>query len=238
MSFTYSIAHLDFSKITSETDLLALLEAHDPDSFLYCVHTAHLNYAIAKELRIAEEDLSLYFKCGLFHDTGKLGMSYEFLNYAGAYSIHMYKEMKKHPSGGGTILSKMNAHQFVIETAKYHHCNFDGSGYPGGLYGKDIPLHARLTRATDSIDAYMSKRCYKEGGPVNGVLDDLKHYNGTSYDPEIIEAFEIVHKKVMRECHKFGHDHPSQTLYMHYLMMHYPNTCEEEIMGRRVTSLL
>jgi putative nucleotidyltransferase with HDIG domain len=217
MGYEYSVSNIDFSKYSSKKSLLDLLEEHDKDSFIFCLNTGQLNMAIAKELGKKPEELYLLFQCGVFHDIGKLGMSHDFINYPGSYTIQMYTEMKKHTSGGGIILETINAEKELIETAKFHHCNFDGSGYPGGFYYNEIPLHARITRISDSVDAYMSKRCYKDGGPTNAVLDDLKQYKGTSYDPDLIEAFSRVHKNVMDISHRDGNDHPSQKLYMHFL---------------------
>lgn len=221
MAFEYSISHIDFSKFATKKSLLGLLKEHDQDSFIYCVNTGQLNMAIGKELEKKNDELYLFFQCGIFHDIGKIGMSNEFINYPSSYSIQMYSEMKKHTSGGGLILEKVNAEKEIIETAKFHHCNFDGSGYPGGFYYNEIPLHARVTRISDSVDAYMSKRCYKEGGPSNGVLEDLEHYKGTSYDPDLLDAFAKVHKKIMDLSHREGNDHPSQNIYMHYLEVLY-----------------
>lgn len=224
-NFEYSLSHIRFEKLQSERELIKYLHEHDPDSTDFSINTANLNYALSKEMNDKqEEELQLLYRCGLFHDIGKLGMSQDFINYPNAYTIKMYNEMKKHTSGGAYILEQINAHQSIIETAKYHHCNFDGTGYPGGLYGVDIPFHARLTRVTDSIDAYMSKRCYKDGGPSLDVLIDLKQYIGSSYDPEIIELFEVVHRKVAKKCHVEGFDFPSQKVYMHFLHELYPNS--------------
>lgn len=217
MSFRYSISHINFSIINSKKALLDFLEEHDEDSYLFSFHTGQINMAIGKELKIDNNKLYLLFQCGLFHDIGKLGMSNDFINFPGAYTIQMYSEMKKHTSGGGLILEKINSEKELVETAKFHHCNFDGSGYPGGFYYNEIPIHARITRISDSVDAYMSKRCYKDGGPTNQVLDDLYQYKGTSYDPDILVAFKKVHTKVMEKCHREGIDNPSQNLYMHNL---------------------
>ena len=100
-------------------------------------------------------------------------MERDFINYPGAFTLQMYNEMKKHAIGGGELLMKLNAPQEYIDTANYHHCNFDGSGYPGNLFEEEIPFVSRLTRLSDSIDAYLSKRCYKEGGPANEALSDV-----------------------------------------------------------------
>lgn len=232
MSFKYSVEHIDFNVVHAKEDLLLLLKEHDPDSFHYCVYTGQLNYAIGVELGLDTENLNILFECGLFHDTGKLGMEYNFINYPGAYTIEMYSEMKKHTAGGGLLLEKVNAHKEIVQTAKYHHCNFDGSGYPGGFYYDEIPLFARVTRISDSVDAYMSKRCYKDGGPTNEVYDDLMQYSGTSYDPELLEAFLKVHKNVMKMCHKDGFDRPSKDVYMHFLKTIYCKNFKNEVVEK------
>lgn len=234
LSFKYSLEDFNFQNIHSKKKLFDLLRKHDIESSEFCMHTANLNVAIAKELGIANNDtLYLYFQCGLFHDIGKLGMSFDFLNYQDSYTVQMYGEMKKHSSGGAFILDKVNVEKELIETAKYHHCNFDGSGYPGGLYGNEIPLHARITRVADSVDAYMSRRCYKEGGPANEVLDDVEQYIGTSYDPQIIEVFGVIHRNVMKQCHINGFDRPSKSIYMHYLNELYGENFEERFLSEK-----
>ena len=233
--FLYDYSYIDFSKTTSKKDVLVLLRRHDKDSFKYSFHTAAFNYAIAKELGVEDpNDLRTMFESGLFHDVGKLGMSYDFINYPGSYTLMMYNEMKKHSQGGAEILEKVNADIEIVEAAKYHHCNIDGSGYPAGLYGKEIPLSARITRISDSIDAYLSKRCYKEGGPAYEALFDLKQYSGTSYDDELIACFEVIHNRIMKECHLTGEDRPSQEMYVHFLtklyLYDFPVTKAENIL--------
>jgi putative nucleotidyltransferase with HDIG domain len=220
--FTYSWERIDSLVFENKKDLLKLLSEHEYDTFIFSVRTAQLNAAIACEMGLNENDVERYFLCGLFHDVGKLGMAKEFINYPGAYTIAMYNEMKNHAAGGALLLEKANAPQEMIDTCRYHHSNFDGSGYPGIIHGKNIPSHARTTRVSDSVDAYMSKRCYKEGGPTREALSDLQSYSGTSYDPEIIHFFSLVHVKVMRTCHSYGIDHPSQDVYMHFLCENYP----------------
>lgn len=234
MNFQYSFSHINLSSITSKKDLIDLLNTHDFNSFFYSLHTAQLNMAISKELQESFETQYLHFQCGLFHDVGKIGMSKEFLNYPDSYTMEMYQEMKKHTIGGGTLLEHIHADTALIETAKLHHCNFDGTGYPGELYYKEIPLHARITRISDSIDAFMSKRCYKEGGPTNEVLQDLSQYKGSSYDPDLLDVFTSIHNKVMKESHKLGEDRPSQRMYMFILYQIYGTECitrfiEEEL---------
>ena len=216
--FLYDISYIDFNTIQSKKDLMAFMQKHDSSSLRYCINTGLINVSIAKVLGITDEqELYLFFQCGLFHDVGKLGMSYEFLNYPNSYSLQMYNEMKKHTVGGADILQKINADPELIATARYHHCNYDGTGYPGGLFEDEIPLTARITRISDSVDAYLSKRCYKDGGPTKEVWEDLNQFSGTSYDPALLQCFSAVHSKIMYDCHVIGIDQPSQELYMYKL---------------------
>src|SRR5690606_11721921 len=108
-------------------------------------------------------------------------------------------EMKKHTIGGGSILEIVNADKMLIETARYHHCNYDGSGYVDTLAKDDIPFHARMTRLSDSADAYLSTRSYKEGFRVSGLYDDMAKFSGTWYDPEIVRALKQVHDKILQQ---------------------------------------
>ncbi|PGK52525.1 hypothetical protein CN918_32590 [Priestia megaterium] len=217
MKYRYSLSYIDIENTTTKKQLIDLLNKHDKNSFIYSIRTAQLNMAISKELNLPKEKVYLHFQCGLLHDVGKLGMSFEFINYPAAYTLDMYQEMKKHTIGGVTLLKAINAETELVETANYHHCNFDGTGYPASLYYDEIPLHARITRISDSIDAYMSKRCYKEGGPTYEVWNDLNQYKGTSYDPFLLDAFAIIHKKIMTASHDLGIDRPSQKFYMSLL---------------------
>lgn len=220
--FKYSLEKIDLTNTHTKEDLLSLLKKHDYLSFIYSVRTAKISYAIGKEMRLNKGELFLHFLCGLYHDIGKLGMESSFINYEGRYTIEMYGEMKNHPIGGAELLKYVHAEKELIDNSLYHHCNYDGTGYPGGLFEKEIPLYPRITRVSDSVDAFMTKRCYKEGGPANSVLDDLMQYSELSYDPEVLFYFSLVHKKVMKECHTNGHDFPSQNIYMHYLTNLYP----------------
>lgn len=217
LNYQYSLSHIDIDNTTSKKQLIDLLNEHDKNSFIYSVRTAQLNMAIAKEMKFSEEEIYIFFQCGLLHDVGKLGMTKDFINYPAAYSLDMYQEMKKHTTGGATLLKAINAEVALIETASYHHCNFDGTGYPVSLYYEEIPIHARVTRISDSIDAYMSKRCYKEGGPSYEVLNDLNQYKGTSYDPVLLKAFSVIHEKIITVSHSLGVDRPSQKFYMSLL---------------------
>lgn len=218
--FRYSLEHIDFTKISSVKDVLLLLKEHDYDSFVYSYRTAAISYAIVwSDGERDHTKLTQAFKAGLLHDVGKLGMSFKFINYPGSYTNEMFDEMKKHSLGGASILENVKADTELIEVARYHHRNFDGTGYGGELLKEnDIPYLARVVRIADSLDAYLTKRCYKDGGPTLAAFDDLNQFNGKSYDPHLLEVFRSVHNKVVEACHSLGEDNPSQDFYMNKLI--------------------
>lgn len=194
----YDLDNEYLKNIKTEKDAIDMLKKHSFDSFVFSIRTGELNYAISKEMGFSEEEAILYYECGLFHDIGKLGMSTFLINFPGDYTKEMFEEMKKHTVGGSEILKRIHAHQHYIDTAKYHHCNYDGTGYMYNLKGDEIPFPARLTRISDSADAYLSKRSYKNSFNGFHVFDDLNQYSGTFYDPNILRYFRIVHEKIIK----------------------------------------
>lgn len=227
MNFKYDFEHIKHFKGLSKKELLTALKDHDYNSFAYSYYTGLFNYAIVREQigfhKVTENEndkrrLRSAFLSGLFHDIGKLGMEPEFINYRNKFNVSMFTEMKKHTIGGRLLLEEStDAEKELIQTSAHHHCNFDGSGYPGGLFRDDIPFYARLTRISDSADAFLTNRCYKEGGPAQGVYDDLKNYEGASYDPMLLTPFGRVHNNIMDECHRIGEDRPHRNLYIDFL---------------------
>jgi len=224
----YSIDKNYLNKIKHHRDVISILMKHSFESFVFSVRTGEFNYAIAKELGFNESDAEKYFLSGLYHDVGKIGMSKFLINYPARYDEDMREQMKKHTDGGGFLLELSNADDFLIETAKYHHCNFDGSGYMKTIQKDEIPFHARLTRISDSADAYLSTRTYKPGYSVSGLYDDLEQFSGTWYDPEILKAIKLVHNRILHKS-ATSPENMSQDEYMFFMKKIYgvDDTAEE-----------
>jgi putative nucleotidyltransferase with HDIG domain len=212
----YLIEEEYINKIKSHKDVISLLMKHSFESFVFSVRTAEFNYAIARELGFDKNLSEKYFLGGLYHDVGKVGMSRFLIDYPSRYSEAMREEMKKHTHGGSFLLEKTDADKILIETAKFHHCNFDGTGYLTNLKKEEIPFHARLTRVSDSADAYLSTRSYKPGYLVSALYDDLAQFNGTWYDPEIIKVLKKVHDRVVNASTTSAEE-MSQDEYMYFM---------------------
>ena len=138
------------------------------------------------------------------HDIGKIVVSDKILKKPGKLTEEERQEMKKHAAAGGRIvkevldgISDQKYVSFAADIAKYHHERWDGTGYPEGLKGSDIPLSARIMAVADVFDALISKRCYKEPIPFDQAVEEMKNESGTHFDPELIKVF-LRHKEEFR----------------------------------------
>jgi putative two-component system response regulator len=125
------------------------------------------------------------------HDTGKLGVPQAILRKPGPLDEQEWIIMRKHPQVGFDILSKSDAPVFKLaaEVSLYHHEKWDGSGYPAGLRGKDIPQSARIVALADVFDALSMKRPYKEPWPLEKIIAYLVAGSGAHFDPELVLVF-------------------------------------------------
>ena len=138
--------------------------------------------------KTAEECEKVYY-IGLMHDCGKISIPDAILNKPGQLNDDEYEIMKTHTTRGAEILNHFTSIPNIIEGAEYHHEHFDGSGYPKGLKGRDIPLIGRIICVADAFDAMNSQRSYKEKMPRDQIIHELKENSGTQFDPEIVNIF-------------------------------------------------
>ena len=130
------------------------------------------------------------------HDIGKIGVADAVLRKQGRYTAEEYGLMKKHSEIGyhmvSEILSGVEEPDFVRvaeNVAHYHHEKVDGTGYPEGLRGKEIPKEARIMALADVFDALVSKRCYKEAYPYDEAFSIIEKDAGTHFDAELTKVF-------------------------------------------------
>ena len=130
------------------------------------------------------------------HDIGKIVVSDSILRKPGPLTKDEYEEMKKHAAAGAAIVREIldgitdEEHiRFAQDIANYHHERWDGSGYPEGLSGEDIPLSARIMAIADVYDALTSERCYKEAVTPEAAFDEISSESGTHFDPRLTEVF-------------------------------------------------
>lgn len=134
------------------------------------------------------------------HDVGKLGVPDAILQKPGRFTDEEFQKMKRHTTMGGKILEGSNSPllQMAHRIALCHHEHYDGSGYPLGLKGEEIPLEARITSICDAFDAMCSKRVYKEAYPLDKVFDIIAGELGKQFDPRLGHLF-IQHREEVQK---------------------------------------
>ncbi|MBU3759376.1 MAG: HD-GYP domain-containing protein [Candidatus Omnitrophica bacterium] len=175
--------------------------AKDVYTFGHIGQVDRLGYMTAKEMGL---DLSGRRKdilsAGLIlHDVGKIGIPDHILNKAGRLTEEEWAVMKTHVDKGAKILEPLSDFREVREIVRSHHENYDGSGYPRGLKGEEIPIEARIVAVVDAFHAMVSTRCYSKGRSPEFAFDELKRCAGKQFDPRVVEAFVSAMSREMRK---------------------------------------
>ena len=180
---------LEQSYIESIETIRYTVEAKDPYTRGHSDRVSQISVLIGQKLGLSEQNLRRLHIGGLFHDVGKIGVPDNILQKNGHLSEEEYAEIKKHTTIGAHILSSASIFQDILPIVKYHHEKYDGTGYPEGLKGEDIPYLARITAIADTFDAMTSKRVYRNAMSLETVIEEFKKCKGTQFDPEIDEVF-------------------------------------------------
>ena len=140
---------------------------------------------------------------GLLHDIGMIGIPEEILNKQEMLSESEYEVVKKHVDHGVKILEDIKQLKDVVEIIKYHHERHDGSGYPYGLKGDEIPLNAKIIAIADAYDGMISERSYRESVSHEDAIERLKNQSGQQFDPIVVDAFVAIIPEALEEIKKF-----------------------------------
>ena len=176
------------------------LEAKDPYTHGHSDRVAAYSKIIAEGLDMGVQFAEVIRQAALLHDIGKLGMRFEDLNKPQKLTAEEYKMFKQHPVMGRRILEPIGFLSDIVPLVFYHHEKYDGTGYPEGLQGEEIPLGARILAVSDTYDAMTSDRPYRKALPHQVAVAELKRFAGTQFDPMVVGAFLINIKKY----HKLG----------------------------------
>jgi putative two-component system response regulator len=166
-------------------------EYRDPETGAHILRMAHYSRLIARELGLSEEDQQLLLEAAPMHDIGKVGIADKILLKPGRLSAEEFEIMKQHAIFGYELLAGSSSRllQVAAEIAKGHHEKFDGSGYPAGVSGDDIPIFSRIVAVADVFDALTSERPYKKAWEMEAAADFLRSGAGTHFDPACVKAF-------------------------------------------------
>jgi two-component system cell cycle response regulator len=168
---------------------LQILAAHEPELHSHSSHVAELTAGVARRLGLSGVDLSDAVRAAELHDIGKVAIPYSLLHREGPLDDHEWGLMRHHPTIGASILAAAPALARVAEIVGATHERYDGSGYPRGRSGAEIPLASQIVFACDSFDAMISDRPFGEARSEVDALRELRRCAGTQFDPRVIDAF-------------------------------------------------
>ncbi|MCR5741988.1 MAG: HD domain-containing protein [Gammaproteobacteria bacterium] len=185
----------EYKKITDETisTVTAAIDAKDPYTEGHSKRVADFSVKIARKYGIDEETCERLYYIALLHDIGKIGVPDSVLKKPERLNDEEYQIIKQHTTIGGEILKNFTMLEGVSEGAKYHHEKYDGTGYPNGLKGEEIPLFARIIAVADTFDAMNSSRCYRKALDLDIIISEIEKNKGRQFDPELADvAIEIL----------------------------------------------
>lgn len=171
--------------------LLLSIKFRDQETGDHVNRVSALVYMLSKDIGLTEDQADKLAEASKLHDIGKIGIPDNILGKEGELSDEEWKIMKNHTLIGESILSVSGSDilRLASTIARTHHENWDGSGYPAGLAGNNIPIGGRLTAFADVFDVLMSDRPYKEAWDFESTVQYLKEESGKKFDPEIVNAF-------------------------------------------------
>jgi len=169
-------------------------EYRDDETGEHTRRVGRLSGAIAQELGLDPEEVSLIQRVATLHDVGKIGIPDDILLYPGRLTPEQVKVMRSHTEIGGDLMagSGIPLLDLAEQIARTHHERWDGSGYPTGLSGEEIPIAGRIVAVADSFDAVTHRRPYKEAWPAEDAWREIAGKAGTDFDPGVVDAFTKV----------------------------------------------
>jgi putative nucleotidyltransferase with HDIG domain len=151
---------------------------------------------IAEEMGMSKEECQLIYQAGILHDIGKIITPDSILLKPGKLTEQEYSLIKEHVNAGYKILSQVPMYHELAKIVHAHHEHYDGSGYPKGIKGEEIPLGARIMTIADTFDAMTTSRIYKTKKTAADAIQELKGLSGTWYDPLFLKSAIKVLEKI------------------------------------------
>ncbi len=181
-------------------------EYKDNETGMHVVRMSWYSKFLAEAAGANEDWVELLFNAAPMHDVGKIGIPDSILCKPGKLTPEENEVMRQHVSMGGGILGEQNSKllTLAIEVAETHHEKWDGSGYPKGLKGEDIPLSGRIVAIADVFDALTSERPYKEAWTVEKALTFIEDHAGDHFDPEIAPLLRKNLPKILEIKNSFS----------------------------------
>lgn len=179
------LASLQLGVLTTLVETLAL---RDRMTARHAAATARYARSLAQEIGCSEEDQDLVHTAGLLHDVGKFALPDRILK-ADVLSDEDWAMIHRHPQDGATLVGRLDGYGPIADAILYHHENVDGSGYPAGLIGNEIPLPSRIIAVCSTYDTLTARESYRTPMTPQDAIAELRRVSGRQLDAELVEAF-------------------------------------------------
>ena len=180
---------LEESHISVIGALIGALEAKEAHLSGHAATTMHYSVEVGRKLGLGNDEIAAIKLGALFHDVGKIGVPEQLLSKPAELTEAEWVEMRAHPTIGASLLGNVPMLDRIRPVVLAHHENFDGTGYPHGLKGSEIPLAAQIISVADAYDAMTSERPYRVALRSKPALRELRANAGTQFNPVVVEAF-------------------------------------------------
>jgi putative nucleotidyltransferase with HDIG domain len=177
------------------------LDAKDAETEGHCQRVTAFTITIAKAMGVDNSLLRQIARGAFLHDIGKMGVPDQILRKPGPLTAEEREIMRRHCDIGFAVLERIPFLKEAAEIVLAHQEFFDGTGYPRGLKGGQIPLGARIFAVADTLDAMISDRPYRKALPISAARDEIRRFSGTQFDPQVVKVFLAQPEQLWRELH-------------------------------------
>lgn len=185
---------LDFHTVVDM--VITTLDVRDPYTFEHSYRVAGLAELMADEMNIAVSQKNVVHYAAHLHDIGKIGIPDEILNKPGQLTHEEMVQIQSHSAVGAMILNKNEGFCQIAKVVRHHHERWDGTGYPDGLSGEEIPIESRIIGLADAFDAMTSDRPYRRRKRHEWALNEIEKHSGSQFCPECVDAFLALRAKL------------------------------------------
>jgi putative nucleotidyltransferase with HDIG domain len=180
---------LEFTYDHTLAALMSALDARDRETEGHSTRVSRVSRQLGIAMGLSEPHLKSLERGALLHDIGKIGISDAILHKPGPLTEEEWKVMRQHPEIGARIVEGIPFLQETLTVVRYHQERWDGTGYPLGMSGDEIPLLARIFSVADTFDALTSDRPYRQRVSTEEALQYIKEQSGAFFDPQIVDVF-------------------------------------------------
>ncbi|MGO1470288.1 MAG: HD-GYP domain-containing protein [Tissierella sp.] len=199
-SFKLYVEMRSFNIATIET-LSKALEAKDPYTSGHSTRVGEYALLLANAYGLSKKRIDNLMTAAVLHDIGKIGIKDSILHKTDRLTREEFDQIRNHPAIGADILSKIDTFKEVEPIVRYHHEKYDGSGYPEGLKGDEVPIEAYILAIADSFDAMTSDRSYRDGLDIDVACKEIEKNAGRQFHPELAKCFiKTMNRKEVADC--------------------------------------